>query len=376
MNNEYDYECSVEPNYYKYKASNILTQTFDKKMTEYKTVYLNAYDINNEGKYPFQRFLLTNTTFHKMLDFPQINISSLNCINNKNYINELLNYSKVCLFDLFTEIIFDFDEFNRQIEFTGFYEFNNNLYIFYDITKLKLKLNDVFRSNNLWLALMDELTNLGHVCNIKIHDDVTHLFVFGKNSDLCFLINENETIYEIPIVSYVRKPENKLNFTYTFGQIQSNKNSLFGPYYYFTNYYNSCVSTAYLPLNNFSNYNSNLLDIKYGIVRFAIFTCKTKYIENNVNDSIDTSVTKQQRLIDSKFNRVEEQMTMRITDHDGKWSENYDSIFLGRVELDDGNKYKYNNIIAVKDYLQQVPLSYHFIDNITVLFDKKYYSII
>jgi hypothetical protein len=52
---------------------------------------------------------------------------------------------------------------------------------------------------------------------------------------------------------------------------------------------------------------------------------------------------------------------MRISDHDGRWAENYDSVYLGPVELDD-ETYFHCNLLAVKNYDQQIPLSYHYVD--------------
>ena len=53
---------------------------------------------------------------------------------------------------------------------------------------------------------------------------------------------------------------------------------------------------------------------------------------------------------------------MRISDHDGKWSEFYDSVFLGKIELDNGDYLKNTPIYVLKEYEQQIPLSYHFIN--------------
>ena len=55
---------------------------------------------------------------------------------------------------------------------------------------------------------------------------------------------------------------------------------------------------------------------------------------------------------------------MRISDHVGKWGENYDSVFLGKIELDNGEYLKNTPIYVLKEYEQQIPLSYHFIDKI------------
>jgi len=59
-----------------------------------------------------------------------------------------------------------------------------------------------------------------------------------------------------------------------------------------------------------------------------------------------------------------ERLTMRISDHDGKWAETYDSAYLGYTELDNGSILK-KPIIVLKEYNQQIPLSYHYVNKKT-----------
>ena len=113
---------------------------------------------------------------------------------------------------------------------------------------------------------------------------------------------------------------------------------------------------------------------KIGIVRFALFVGNTKYINNFPNDDIDISDVKQQRLNDDDLDRKYEQLTLRISDHDGKWTETADSCYLGNLILDNGKKVKYTPLIVLKDYNQHVPLSYHYINK--VAYESKEYMII
>ena len=62
---------------------------------------------------------------------------------------------------------------------------------------------------------------------------------------------------------------------------------------------------------------------------------------------------------------------MRISDHDGKWAETYDSSYLSNVELDNGVIFN-KTILVLKEYEQQIPLSYHFISNK----EENFYSIL
>ena len=66
-NEEYN---PVEPNYYNYKGNNILKLDLPSELETYDCVFMCPYNINNDGKFPFLKFLLTNSTINKTLNFP------------------------------------------------------------------------------------------------------------------------------------------------------------------------------------------------------------------------------------------------------------------------------------------------------------------
>ena len=101
---------------------------------------------------------------------------------------------------------------------------------------------------------------------------------------------------------------------------------------------------------------------KGGIIRFALFTGSTKVVLNKISDSIDESDIKSRLISTKNSNNLYENLTLRITDYDGKWAKKYDSIYVGEIELDNGEKMKNTPIYVVKNYEQHIPLSYHFID--------------
>ena len=342
------------PNYYNYKAKINLKLSIPEDLNTYESIYICAYHVNNEAKYPFQRFLLTNDIFSDTLVFPRI--------LNSNGNVDIINFAKVNLFGLLLQD--NFEKFDENLEFNGYFVNdndninNNDLYLIFDITKCNIQINDIEKNNNnIWLTLLDEILNHKHLCNILIDDKVTSFFTL--NHDFCFLLDDKNDSYDIPITSYVGKPDNKLNFTYTFGQTTSNKTSILGPFYYFTDYFNAFDEAV------------NISDSKPGIVRFAIFVGNTKYIENKLNDSIDDSEIKSQRLEDDTLDQTQERLKMRISDHDGKWSQSYDSAYLGYTELDNGT-FLNKPIVVLKDYNQQIPLSYHYVNKKTA---NTYYSI-
>ena len=335
------------PNYYNYKAKRNLQLELPEDLNAYENIYICAYDVNNAAKYPFQRFLLVNDIFSDTLVFPQVKI--FKGISSQ----EMINFAKVNLFTILLED--NFEKFDENLEYNGYFskvDDDNDLYLIFDITKCNVQLNDIEKNiNTVWLALLDEILNHKHLCNMIIHYKLANFFTL--NEDFCFLLDENNRSYEIPVVGYVGKPESKLNFTYTFGQTMDNKTGVLGPFYYFSNYLNAFDDAV--------KFN----DGKQGLVRFALFLGNTKYIENQQNDNIDDSEIMSQRLEDDTLDQTHEWLTMRITDHDGKWSESYNSAYLGYIELDNGT-FLNRPTIVLKEYNQQMPLSYHYVNKKTL----------
>jgi len=354
-NNEYN---PVKPNFYNYRGKSYLDMKLeDINLEDFSNINICPYEVKNEGKYPFLNFLLYKNFFNT-LSFLKMKISQDN-----TGIESFLNFVKLYLFESLS--IDNYDMFIENIEINGFYEYNNELFLFINVTECKLLINDIYSESNCMFVTVDEILNLRYMCNIRI-DSFPYRF-FNNNYDFCILLDENNEAYENPSVAYVGKQENKLNFTYIFGVSQNDKNAILGPYYYFTDFENA-VKNAY-------ELNENLhIKNKIGIIRFALFVGNTKYINNYPNDNIDVSDTKQQRLNDDELDRTYEQLTLRISDHDGKWSETSDSCYLGNLMLDNGIKLKDSPLIVVKEYNQQVPLSYHYINK--VAYESKEYRII
>jgi hypothetical protein len=352
-NNEY---IPKTPNFYHYTAKEKLLKNLPSRLYDYNVVNICAYEVNNDCRIPFMKFLFIKTLDEKMI-LPNITIF------RELDTQEFIKYTKFCLFGLVS--FDDFEVFDTSIEFNGFYQYDGNLYIFFDITKCNIKINNTYRNNNLWFVLLDEIVNHKHVCNIDIDSELCNFFF--NNEEFCFLYDKANNKYEVPVVAYVGKNIDRLNFTYTFGEPKRNKNSILGPNYYFTDFYNAVRDAIECSP---SKYN------QFGVVRFAIITGLIKYIENYPNDDIDESDIKKQRLQDTTLDQNVERLTLRISDYDGKWTKDYDSAYIGNIELDDGSYLKNNQILAVKEYDQQVPLSFHYIDKNTIDGEKEQYEII
>lgn len=348
-------EKYLNQNFYNYSGLDKLDKLnkFDdslKSNSKIDNFYICGYRVNNNELYPFLDFLLKNDT--NQLLFPSLKLNGTSLLSKMQNLSNIKSLLNLALYN----VIHD-----EKYEYKGIYHYKNNIYLFFDFTNCKLIINNTHKNSIIWSVLADEIINKKHVCNIKIDSDVIDFF--NENIDFSILKDENEKIYEIPSVVYVGKEISKINFTYIFGLSKPDNNLLFGPYYYFTNFKNAIKQGGWTEVKNNKN-------IKGGIVRFALFTGSTKVILNKMSDSIDKSEIKSYLTSTNKLNNLYENLTLRITDYDGKWAKKYDSIYVGDIELDNGEKMKNTPIYVVKKYEQHIPLSYHFIDK--RLLDEKF----
>ena len=356
-----------DKNYYHYEALDHLDTNIDDYLNNniVTKIEICGFEIDNSGKSPFIKYLFKKDLLTNMLFFPS---ESLNYDNLKS--DSLIIYTKIKLFNLLQ--MQNYDEFERKIHCKGFYVLDDEVKIFFDLTECKVHINDIFESNTMWFCLLDEIVNYQRVLNFSIDETITTFF--KNNMDFCFLHDKNNVIYEIPSVYYTgRNSSMTLNFTQMFGVSTNNKNSILGPYFYFTDYQTAvregCWTIDNKPADKYGKVITDNEDGRYkngGIVRFAIFLGKTKRIENFQSDANDMSDTKRERLRDRSLNQNIEILTMRISDHDGKWAENYDSAYIGHIELDNGENLENTPIIVIKNYEQQIPLSYHYINKATL----------
>jgi hypothetical protein len=354
-----------EKNHYNY-VEDILEEDievfFSNKERKYEQINICAYEVNNEGIYPFLKFLLSRDIFNEKFNFPYLPLYL------DVSIEPLFNFITLHLFSILK--LENFQSFKEAIKIKGLYDYNNEIYLFIDLTECKLNLNDIYYSSDVMFALLDEIINHKSICNMEIDDEVVDFFIY--NNKFCYLTSDKNIRYESPTVAYVWSEEKMLNFTYIFGTSKKNNSALLGPYFYFTDYKNathgiypnSSIMDSTIKWDNLDySVKNNTINKKSGIVRFAIFTGITKYIENHPNDPVDKSDIKNQRLNDISLNQIFERLTMRISDYDGIWSEDFDSCYLGNIELDNGEKIPYSPLFVLKNYNQQVPLSYHYINN-------------
>jgi hypothetical protein len=356
-----DIYIPIEQNHYNYEAMYFLEKNIDYFLTDNKITKVNVlgFKINNESKYPFLEYLLYKNPSTQTLSIPWMSLTT------KDITSEIIVEQSQMLLRSMLNCKNDDDNLNN-VECKGFY-IKNEVYIFYDLSKCELHPNYVYKTSKMWFCLIDEIVNTTHICNFKIDKSVSNFF--AQNDMFCFLKNKNNVNYEVPVIGYIGRHTSMLNFTYVFGVSKSDSSAILGPYFYFTDYLHAINQGGWskdgkseirhdklMTDNSKGRYKSG------GIIRFALFMDKTKVIQNQLLDEIDESEIKKERLLDGLLDGQYERLTMRISDHDGNWSKNYDSVFIGNIELDNGDKVKNAPLIVLKEYDQQIPLSYHYID--------------
>ena len=231
-NENTDKYTPVKPNYYYFKGHEKLYQTYEEYLNYYSTnvtvkkINLCIYQVVNDGKYPFLQYLLYNQ-LHQ-LSFLSIYDTTIAYNNRlphmcKQFVSNFIHLSNINASN----------QHEDNIDYKGFYIYNDEMFVFFDITEYKLILNDINVHNALMFVLPDEIVNLCELLNTKIAQVVTDFFVM--NSEFNFLYNDKDVRYEVPTVAYVTAAENKTQFIYIFGVSSSTNRSIFGHYYYFTN---------------------------------------------------------------------------------------------------------------------------------------------
>jgi hypothetical protein len=365
--NENDENYSpVEPNKYQFLGINNLTSGYDINISDkIENVYICGYRINNKIKTPFLEYLLQTSNTGELI-FPSLYLPE-NCNQTLDLVSKLDS--------LLTLLLIGSDAKLKTTHsfvdcYKGFYQSDKSIYMFFDLTNMEIVLNDIYRENTLWFCLVFEIMNSGHVCGMKVHQDVFQ-FLTSVVSEypLYVLQDENGNQYECPIVVYVGTHDKNLNFTYTFGVTKKQSDAILGPYYYFTDFKNAIRQGGWsqnekpeVRFNTLITDNEYGRYIKGGIIRIVLFLGKTKVKLNLKTDEIDNSSMKRERLTNSSLDLNYEKLTMRISDHDGNWAKTYDSVILDAVELDDGSKLKGTPMYVCKEYEQQLPLSYHYLN--------------
>lgn len=314
---------------YVYTALNELNTDISTMSSEIESVVLLMYKINTEGKYPFLEFGMG--------------------FSSDTHLYHFVEYEKKDML----EILHD------KSDVHGFIERGSKAYVWYPVAD-SIELNTMMKTfiPNMHFLLGDELVNGKQVLKCNIHEDVTTFFKMHPH--FLFLHSTTNDVFEMPVVAYHGTKNKNIRFVSQFGVGPAEILAPFGVGYYFTDFENAKrrANRQSVTRTNpaFNIYKSVMME-KGIVCRFALFPGKMKVLLNNPNDEVDQSSTKQE-LLNSHDTSHRAKMTMRITDHDGVWKNNYDSMYVGKIELDDGSRFEEGPLWGLKDFDQQLFLTY------------------
>ena len=354
--------------FFTYDALNLIHFDIDNVLSciNVDNIIIVPFKINFNSTQPFNTFLLMND-FTDILNFPSVNVTYKNDSYDSHEILSTIHFYlySILLSNNNSNIVnYDLETFMKTVDFKGLYVYENKVYAFIDLTKVEININLVNRNSLYWFALIDEIVNKHKVCDIPISYDVSDFFM--NNNEFIYFKNSKEDQIEIPCVVYTGSHEKNLHFNFTFGNRLSDNNAILSSGFYFTNYTNAFKQGGWLLDDTHDNEKAKYT--KGGIIRYALFLGNNLVKMNYPNDDTDESEIKKTKLIniENSNDYLYEKMTLRISDHDGLWKQNYDSVYLGKLELDNGEYLRNTPLYIVKDYYNHTPLSYHYINKRTL----------
>lgn len=309
-----------------------------------QNVNICIYSIQNEHVFPYLEFCLERENNN-------LSWLSHKCTGNNDFkiIQDNLNN--------------DFD----NLSYKGFYNDdeneNKNISLWFNIDR-NYKLETGKYKDKLWWCLACELINQQYTLSFNINENIANFCI--ANPEFLILKNDDGDIYETPSVGYYGNYYKRIAFTSVFGHMKEPPTASLGPYYYFGSYKRAIRYAFWTPTLRPMEINDKLITIddkglydRGGLVKFALFLGKTNMLLNRDTDLEDDSQISLQQAENSDFIK----QTLKIRDSDGKWVYKYNSMLQGKVSIETKSGLRVlEPQIIVKDYNQQIPLAYYYID--------------
>ena len=316
---------------------------------KYSKIKACVYKINIHELHPFIMFLLYKYD-RQRLDFVDIEN------NEGNVVDYVLSKFRK-LFE---------NEKDVKIEYKGFIEYGDELMICIKYSIKKEHLTEGKNDSKYWWALTSEIINNKSILNFDISKTATKFLL--ENTQICLLYNSDGYTYETPEVGYYGNYYKKIVSVASLGLSRETTSASFGPFYYFSDFNRAMryafwtsdfksqkIGDEFITIDDKGRYK------KGGIVRFALFAGKTKMLLGRKNDMPDDSSISQE--LADKHVFVKNMLTLR--DSGAKWIKEFDSIRIGyhaKYKFDKDQNVNIKPMVVLKDYQQQYPLEFYFVD--------------
>jgi hypothetical protein len=359
------------------------------------TIELCIYHINKISYKPFLEFMLYKTSEDNFY-FP-------------NYIQPHDKYDILDKASFLLDSLFDTKcEFKGRIVESSIMnnvksaQINDRIILLYELKEKDNSMKRMKNEDKFWWATVSEIYNFRKILFYDISNSVIDVFLSYPQM---IQIYYKDSLVETPMVVFNGNNSNIAKYNAIFSLNKSNNESRYGPFYYFTDLYNSMKYACY-----------NLQTEKYdkgGLVRFIIFPGKIKmFLQQNKPDKSEMAkyiynknpiekYTAQFRDNDCKWNDLYNSAyngsyTIKINSIDDKsergehsehsehkdaserqdYYESYNSasssseinsLYVGDKNIDeDNNTYHLGMRICIDEYIFQTPLSYYYIDTTNI----------
>jgi len=339
------------------KAYSHSVDTLEKKLPSkvYANIRVCMYKIITDEMYPFIMFLLYKSANNEM-NFVKVEEN----VTGDELIAHVLN--------LFRKIFSDWEDV--AIEYKGFVpdavdDDTLTLVLKYS-TSSKEPLQQGHYTASWWWLLPAEIINNQKVLNFPISIAVKNILL--NHNKLFLLYDTAGKTYETPEVGYYGNYYKKIASVASLGLSRQGIYSSFGPYYYFSTYKHAMRNAFWNPsfkpmkvLEEYITVDERGRYTKGGIVKFALFAGHTKMLIGRTSDKPDASSISTELSEKNEFVK----MMLKLRDSDGHWATEYNSIRIGSHDITLQEKPSVihtDPMIALKEYEQQVPLEYYYVD--------------
>ena len=302
-----------------------------------------------------------------------------------------------------------FETWRGEVRYKGFIRDNRVVTLCLEYTEGDIQASQGRLDDRWWWVLATEIVNEKRVLTYDVSRNVVGLL--ERNPSMLFLRDECDRLHETPSVGYYGSYANRIAVTTVLGRQRAGPTEPYGPYYYFGNYEAAMRYAIWTKTLQPMEVDGELVTndargryLRGGLVRFALFLGKTKVMLGRSFDGTDSSNMSKTL---EKHNPLVA-MTRKLRDVDANWIFDYNSVQTGEIAqvpfdmLDINNKgevdikdwkvcfgnetgfatYDENgngkitekewqrglvytgigNQSIVKEYNQQIPLEYYYVD--------------
>lgn len=334
----------------------------------------------NDTLYPYLEYFMAKTSpkLKKMKD--------ILCFPNIKYTEDssvLTQCSKYLSKLLLKESGDRYSESEIHDNYVGIKELKGNNYmLFFYIPNRAPDMDMISRQQKVgWWTTIDEIVNERHSVNFPVLK--SFYTFFQSNPTFCNLLQldidtKKAFIMDTPKVVYHGTTKEIIPKIQTFGMRYASVNPMLGPYYYFGLFRKAIRYACWTSDrkerkdddgNIIADKNGKYFDVG-GIIRFCIFPKNMKALLNHPLDAKDKSDEYKTKIKGATQDTIDyENSILRLHDHTGKWAESgeeYDSIYVGRAKLENGDTFMTNPEFVVKDYDNVSYMSCYHVDSKTI----------